>query len=54
VEEQPAKRLKTSTNGNGLGPSSTRKKRRLEEDGLIILEGSEDNQDEDTEIIIVD
>lgn len=54
VEEQPAKRLKTSTHGNRLGPSSPRKKRLLEEDGLIILEGPEDNQDEDTEIIDVD
>jgi ubiquitin-like 1-activating enzyme E1 B len=55
MEEQPAKRLKTSTNGNGLDLSSPRKKRLLEEDGLIILDGPEEGQDgDDEEIIIVD
>jgi len=53
IEQQPAKRLKTSTNGNRTDPSSPRKKRQLEEDGLIILDGPEDSQD-DGEIIIID
>ncbi|KAF9653547.1 hypothetical protein BDM02DRAFT_3107460 [Thelephora ganbajun] len=53
VEQQPAKRLKTSTNGNGSDLSSPRKSRQLEEDGLIVLDGSEDGQD-DAEVIIVD
>jgi ubiquitin-like 1-activating enzyme E1 B len=53
MEQQPAKRLRTDTNGNGADPSSPRKKRRLEEDGLIILDGPEEGQD-DAEIIIID
>ena len=53
VEQQPAKRLKTSANGNGSDPSSPRKKRQLEEDGLIILDGPEEGED-DAEVIIVD
>ena len=53
AEQQPAKRLKTSTNGNGTDPSSPRKKRQLEEDGLIILDGPEEGQD-DEEVIIID
>jgi hypothetical protein len=51
MEEQPAKRLKTSPNGNGSDISTPRSKRQLEEDGLIILDGPEDG---DAEIILVD
>lgn len=54
AEEQPAKRLKTSTNGSGVEPSTPRKKRQLEEDGLIILEGPEEGADGDTDIIVID
>jgi len=54
MEEQPAKRLKTSTNGNELDPSTPRKKRQLEEDGLIILDGPEEGQDDDAGIIVID
>lgn len=54
MEEQPAKRLKTSTNGSELDPSTPRKKRQLEEDGLIILDGSEEGQDDDAGIIVID
>ena len=53
VEQQPAKRLKISTNGNGTDPSSPRKKRQLEEDGLVILDGPEEGQD-DEDIIVID
>lgn len=54
VEEQPAKRLKTSANGHGPDPSSPKKKRQLEEDGLIILDGPEEGQTDDAAIIIID
>ena len=53
MEHQPAKRLKTNANRNVSDPSSPRKQRQLEEDGLIILDGPEESQD-DAEIIIVD
>jgi len=53
VEQQPAKRLKTGTNGNGAGPYTPRKKRQLEEDGLIIVDGPEGDQD-DAEVIVID
>ena len=53
AEQQPAKRLKTSTNGNGSDLSSPRKKPQLEEDGIIILDGPEEGED-DAEIIIID
>jgi len=53
VEQQPAKRLKTSTNGNGADPYTPRKKRQLEEDGLIIVDGPEGDQD-DAEVIVID
>lgn len=53
VEQQPAKRLKTSTNGDGADPNTPRKKRQLEEDGLIILDGPEEGP-EDTEVIVID
>ena len=53
AEQQPAKRLKTSTNGNGADPYTPRKKRQLEEDGLIIVDGPEGDQD-DAEVIIID
>lgn len=51
VEEQPTKRLKTSPNGNGFDPSTPGSKRQLEEDGLIILDDSEDG---DADIIVID
>lgn len=51
--QQPAKRLKTSANGDGSDPSSPRKKRQLEEDGLVILDGPEGGE-EDAGIIIID
>ena len=54
VEQQPAKRLKTSTNGNGADPSTPRKKRQLEEDGLIILDGPDEDGQDGAEIIIID
>jgi len=53
VEQQPAKRLKTSTNGKESNPYSPRKKRQLEEDGLIILDGPEEGED-DAGVIIID
>jgi len=53
VEQQPTKRLKTSTNGSGADPYTPRKKRQLEEDGLIIIDGPEGDQD-DTEVIVID
>lgn len=53
VEQQPAKRLKTGTNGRDSNPSSPRKKRQLEEDGLIILDTIEEGE-EDAEVIIID
>lgn len=54
MEGQPAKRLKTSANGNELDPSTPRKKRQLEEDGLIILDGPEEGQDDGVGIIVID
>ena len=53
VEQQPAKRLKTSTNGNGADPDSPRQKRLLEEDGLVILDDPAQSED-DVGIIIID
>jgi len=54
TEQQPAKRLKTGMNENGSEPSSSpRKKLRLEEDGIIILDDLEEGED-DGEIIIID
>lgn len=54
MEEQPSKRLKTSRKENKSEPSSPRKQRQLEEDGLIILDGPEGDQDDDERIIIID
>lgn len=54
VAEQPAKRLKISTNGNGTSSSSPRKERQLEEDGLIILDDGPEESQGDAEIIIID
>lgn len=54
AEEQPSKRLKISPNGDGFDPSSPRRKRQLEEDGLIILDGPEEGQDDQAAIIIID
>lgn len=51
VEQQPAKRLKTSPNGSDL--PSPRKERQLEEDGLIVLDDSEEGRD-DSDVIFVD
>jgi len=51
VERQPAKRLKTSP--NGPDPSSPRKERQLEEDGLIVLDDSQEGRD-DSDVIVVD
>ena len=53
AEQQPAKRLKTSANGNGADPYTPRKKRQLEEDGLIIVDGPEGDRD-DAEVIVID
>jgi len=53
LEQQPAKRLKTDTNEKEIDLSSPRKKRQLEEDGLIILDGPEEGED-DAGIIIID
>ena len=54
TDEQPSKRLKISTNENGFDPSSPRKERQLEEDGLVILDGPEEGQDGGTGIIVID
>ena len=54
VEEQPSKRLKPSTNGNGSDPSNPGKKRQLEEDGLVILDGPEEDQADGAKIIVID
>ena len=53
LEQHPAKRLKTGASGNGSDPSSPRKKRQLEEDGLIILDGPEGGEG-DAGIIVID
>lgn len=53
LEQQPAKRLKTDTNRKEIELSSPRKKRQLEEDGLIILDGPEEG-DDDAGVIIID
>lgn len=52
LEQQPAKRLKTNASVNGSDPSP-RKKRLLEEDGLVILDGPEGGE-EDSGIIVID
>jgi hypothetical protein len=54
VEEQPSKRLKINTNGTGFDSSSSGKKRQLEEDGLIILDGPEEGQGDESGIIVID